>query len=296
MQAYQPERSPRVDIERVGSVDISVRVWAGSGKHSLFALHGWGDVGASFQFFADVIGEDFTVIAPDWRGFGDSVSRESSYYFPNYFVDLEALLTRYCGDAPVNLLGHSMGGNIASLYAGMRPARVARVFNVEGFGLPDSEPNDAPQRYAAWLDSLLSAPSDPDYPDAAALAARVQRRSPTLAADRALYIAEQWGKRDPDTGRWRLRQSPAHRRPNPVLYRRAEARACWQATRAPTVVIRAEPEAMPGLDAGCRDFAAALGERCVAVESMVDTGHNLHMERPAELARLVRHYWDAAPD
>ena len=41
---------------------------------------------------------------------------------------------------PVDLLGHSMGGNVVMSYAGVRPERVRRLINLEGFGLPDSRP------------------------------------------------------------------------------------------------------------------------------------------------------------
>ena len=50
------------------------------------------------------------------------------------------MIAVFSPNQPVNLLGHSMGGNIASLYAGVRPDRVATLINVEGFGLPDSDP------------------------------------------------------------------------------------------------------------------------------------------------------------
>ena len=50
-----------------------------------------------------------------------------------------------------------MGGNVASLYAGVRPERVARLVNIEGFGLPRMSSDQAPERYREWLEQLRGA-------------------------------------------------------------------------------------------------------------------------------------------
>ena len=59
------------------------------------------------------------MLAPDWRGFGRSAAPGvDSYWFPDYVADLDALLDRISPDAPVDLVGHSMGGNVVMSYAG----------------------------------------------------------------------------------------------------------------------------------------------------------------------------------
>ena len=73
---------------------------------------------------------------------------------------------------PVDLLGHSMGGNVAMIYAGVRPQRVRRLVNLEGFGLPETDPRQAPARYAAWLDELKTAPRLHPYTSLEKVAAR----------------------------------------------------------------------------------------------------------------------------
>src|SRR5882672_8409549 len=135
------------------------RCWGREGAPALFMLHGWMDVGASFQFLVDALRGDWHVLAPDWRGFGQSEWCQDGYWFPDYLADLEALLDHFVGDEPARLVGHSLGGNVVMLYAGARPQRVARVVSLEGFGIPAEASVKAPAKYAKWLDALQQPPA-----------------------------------------------------------------------------------------------------------------------------------------
>ena len=153
-----PDTSPCVEVQ------LHLHTWgqpetATPERPLLVLLHGWMDVGASFQFLVDALqaaGDGpRAIVAPDWRGFGCTrTTATDAYWFPDYLGDLDALLDRLSPEAPVDLLGHSMGGNVAMSYAGVRPTRVRRLVNVEGFGLPATPPEQAPTRLAQWLDQL----------------------------------------------------------------------------------------------------------------------------------------------
>jgi len=150
-----------------------VRHWRGEPARRMFLLHGWMDVSASFQFLVDELAPDWDVYAPDWRGYGlTSWSGADSYWFPDYIADLDQLLDRIQSDAPVNLVGHSLGGNVAALYAGIRPERIARFVNLEGFGMPATRVEQAPKRYARWMEELRVEPRLRSYQSYAALADR----------------------------------------------------------------------------------------------------------------------------
>ncbi|MFI4931010.1 MAG: alpha/beta fold hydrolase, partial [Burkholderiales bacterium] len=101
-------------------------------------MHGWMDVGASLQFVVDAMRDDRVIAAPDWRGFGRTgvPPGTDSYWFADYPGDLDGLLDALSPGAPVDLAGHSMGGNVVMTYAGSRPERIRRLINMEGFGLP----------------------------------------------------------------------------------------------------------------------------------------------------------------
>jgi len=154
---YQARRVSRSEFVPIRNLRYHVRLWGEPrpGKPPLVMVHGWMDVAASWQFVVDALAADHYVIAPDWRGYGlTEVPDVDNYWFPDYLADLDFLLDHYVQDQPVDLVGHSMGGNIAMLYAGSRPQRIRRLVNLEGFGMAATQPAQAPGRYAKWMDDL----------------------------------------------------------------------------------------------------------------------------------------------
>jgi pimeloyl-ACP methyl ester carboxylesterase len=268
------------------------RTWGDPAHPQLFLLHGWMDVSASFQFLVDSLAGDWHAIAPDWRGYGlTQWSGADSYWFPDYLADLDQLLARFSPDRAVNLVGHSMGGNVASLYAGVRPERVAKLVNLEGFGLRTSSPDQAPARYAKWLAEIAAPPRFRDYADFDELAARLRAANPRLAPERALFLAHHWGMPTPG-GRVALRSDPAHKRVNPVLYRLAEAEACWRSVTAPVLWVEgAESETLKFLRIDRAAYEARKNRFAGLVAATVaDAGHMLHHDQPQALARIVEDF------
>jgi pimeloyl-ACP methyl ester carboxylesterase len=287
-----PSRSEFVVVR---GLRTHVRHWGRVGAPQLFMLHGWMDVSASFQFVVDSLAGDWHVIAPDWRGFGLSQrSPFDTYWFPDYLADLDALLQRYSPAQPVNLLGHSMGGNVVSLYAGIRPERVARLINLEGFGLPVTQPQQAPLQYANWLARLREPMPLRSYPSLAAVAARLQKTNPRLLDARAAFLAQHWAAQN-EQGSWDILGDPAHKNPGPQLYQIEETLACWRAITAPVLWVEAidtnmwqwmgpKPQARIEID---RRLACLAN---VSSKMMLDAGHMLHHDQPAVLAQMIESF------
>jgi pimeloyl-ACP methyl ester carboxylesterase len=267
-----------------------VRRWTRAGAPKLVLLHGWMDVSASFQFLVDELQRDWDVYAPDWRGYGlTDWGRADCYWFPDYIADLDFLLEQI-EPAPVNLVGHSLGGNVAALYAGVRPARVARLVNLEGFGMQGTRPEQAPKRYARWLDELRERPGLKPYEGFEDLASRLKRSNPRLDDEKAAFLSRHWGKEE--GGKVVLRGDPAHKIVNPVLYRYEEVRACWQQVSAPVLWVDADGSdtlKRLGLD------AAEHAERRSAFKNIQyvtvqNAGHMLHHDQPRAVARLIEDF------
>jgi pimeloyl-ACP methyl ester carboxylesterase len=268
-----------------------VRRWPREGAPKMFLLHGWMDVSASFQFLADALRGEWDVYAPDWRGYGlTQWGKSDSYWFPDYIADLDRILGHF-DQNPVNLVGHSLGGNVASMYAGIRPQRVAKLVNLEGFGLAPTRPEQAPKRYARWLDELRAPPRLRAYKDFGELAERLRQGNPRLTAERADFLARHWG-RDAGKEGVLLRGDPAHKIVNPVLYRYEEVRACWQQVRAPVLwVDAAESDTLKRL--GLQDAQHAERRSSfpnLKYVTLSDAGHMLHHDQPEALARLIEDF------
>jgi len=268
-----------------------VRHWRGDPARRMVLLHGWMDVSASFQFLVDALAADWDAYAPDWRGYGlTQWSGADSYWFPDYMADLDALLERIQPDAPVNLVGHSLGGNVAGLYAGVRPARVAKFVNLEGFGMPATKPEQAAKRYARWMDELRVAPKLRPYPDYAALADRMQRNNARLSRERAEFLARHWGNEGADGVV--LRSDPAHKLVNATLYRLDEAQSIWKQVAAPVLwVVGAESEVFKRIGLSPDEHAARrTAFKDLRYVTVPDAGHMLHHDQPESVARLIEEF------
>src|SRR5690606_27487120 len=203
----------------------------------IFMTHGWMDMSASFQFIVDAMAGDWHVIAPDWRGFGLSErAHTDTYWFYDYLADLDRLLDHYSPDETIRLLGHSMGGNIASLYAGVRPERVSKLINLEGIGLMGAKPEQAPKRIAKWLDELRTPPSMRGYASLEEVAGRLQKTNPRLPHERAAFLAEHWSAKNA-AGEYEILGDPAHKMHGPLLYHLDEMIATWRRVTAPMLWI-----------------------------------------------------------
>ncbi len=278
---YKPRRPRRSNRLSLRGVDYHINEWGNAADPLLVYLHGWGDMGSTFQFVVDELSRDWFVVAPDWRGFGRSTGRAAGYWFPDYLADLDHLLASYSPDKPVRLVGHSMGGNVAGLYAGVMPERVSALINLEGFGLKDSKSGDAPANFRKWIERGHAEIRFGEREDFDALAKIIKIKSPRMSSAQAEFVAREWGEAGAD-GRIHLRADPAHKLPNPVLYRRAEAEACWSNITASVLPIAG----------GRSDFRDYFGESFAGYDTTLieDSGHMLHFEQPAAVARLIEKF------
>jgi len=297
---YRPRRLAQSRFFGVRGMRMHALAWgedrSAEQRHPpLVMLHGWMDVAASFQFVVDAFAADRHVVALDWRGFGLSDSPQAgTYFFHEYLGDLEVVLDTIVGTgAPVDLLGHSMGGNVAMLYAGVRPGRVRRLINLEGFGMPRTAPADAPQKIARWLDSLREDERLKPYDSLDAVAARLRKTNPLLRGDRALWLAAQWSAPVAGAdGSRLLLADPNHKRPSPQQASVDEWLACWQRITAPLLWIEGDRTDV-SIWWGTRYSKAEFHERLDCVPGRVDrrvvapAGHLLHHDQPEAVARLV---------
>jgi pimeloyl-ACP methyl ester carboxylesterase len=303
---YTVKRTPRSEFIPIRKMNYHVLVWgdAASPLPPLVLMHGWMDVAASYQFVVDVLSEAFftnrLIIAADWRGYGKTTGAPvDNYWFPDYLADLDFLLDHYAGDKQVDLVGHSMGGNVVMMYAGSRPERVRRLINLEGFGMPVFASEKAPSRYAQWMDELkklhrgemdLTA-----YDKADGVARRLMKTNPRLARDeagkaKANWLARHWAAENAQ-GKWEILGDPAHKIINANLNNVAEALALYRGITAPVLVVEASDDSLSGWWNG-KYTLAEFHDRLknvpnCTIKVVQDAGHMMHHDQPLVLAQMI---------
>lgn len=277
----------------VRGLDYHIQEWGDPNNPSLFLLHGWMDCGASFKFVAECLQDDFHVVAPDLRGFGNT-QHANGYWFPDYFADLEVILNHYAPARPVNLLGHSMGGNIVLHYAGIQPERVRKVMSLESLGAVDTKPEDAVDRYRRWLREIGSDEPSRIYPNEMMFRNSLRKGNPALNEDMITELVELWGERIDDSGAMRLKHDHAHRYTNPVRYNFSDTLAIWREIRARVGIVMAQQSRMYhhfqsiGRIAQARELLAVADADYTVIE---ESAHMLHLEQPQATAQAIRAFF-----
>ena len=282
--------SSRSDFVSVRGLRYHVRRWGPVDAPMLFLCHGWMDVSATFASVAEHLVPGLQVLAPDWRGFGESEWPQDGYWFADYVGDLDALVDHYSPDEPILLAGHSMGATAVCHYAGIRPDRVRKLAVLDGLSLPDGDPRTVASAYRRWLNALGKPARAPSYQSFDELAGRVHKRHPHLDTERCRFIARCWGRLGGD-GRVHLQADPKHLLHMPRTYIQAESDALWAGVTAPTLFVDGGASVFrKTLPSGELERRRALfrDRREVLIEN---AGHMLHFEAPEALAARLSEFF-----
>jgi pimeloyl-ACP methyl ester carboxylesterase len=295
---YIEKRTSAGRIIDVRGLRYHVRTWPATGQPDgaplpvLVMLHGWMDVSASFQFVVDAMTGGREVISLDWRGCGlTDHSGADCYWFLDLLGDLDAALDTLLPDQPFDLAGHSMGANVAMLFAGVRPGRVRRLVNLEGFGAPEIPADSAPTRYKGWLRELKEPASVRAFDSEDKVAERLRKTNPLLSPDKAAWLARHWARQRSD-GSWEILGDPAHKRTNPMMHNPEEVLAIWRRITAPVLWVRGDQSPPPEFWGHGRCSVAEFARRLEHVQRvekrlLPGAGHMLHHDQPGELGPLI---------
>ncbi|MDP3277047.1 MAG: alpha/beta hydrolase [Deltaproteobacteria bacterium] len=268
-------------------VSLNARCIEGDRARTVVVLHGYLDCAASFDTLCEGLARSGRhVVAMDHRGHGESdwTPPGSYYHFFNYLADLDAAITSLEISQPISLVGHSMGGNIATLFAGSRPERVAALVLAEGIGLPMQSADLAVVRATRWLTQLAQPKTRTARPmrDLAEAVARLQVAhsavSPEVLAHHAVALLQ---KRDDGLLQWRF--DPLLQSVSPGRFDAEAFEAFADAITAPTLLVDG---GTTGLHFEATAERAAR-YRAVAKHTLPDAGHMMHWTAPEALTRVV---------
>lgn len=282
---------------QVNNLNYSVRTWGKPSNPGFFLLHGFLDVGESFTEFVERMGTDYYFIAPDLRGFGKTEHTKNSlgYFFYEYQADLKVLFDYFAPNDPAMILGHSMGGAIASLFAGTFPERVSHLINIEGFGIKDMGSDDGPKRLKKWVDEIGVVSDFKSYETIDELARRVSRLNPRLGPERALVQAKRLSVKTKEG--YRLSADPKHRWVHPYLFQLPNVFAFWKSITAQCLLIHADDTEMKTwmtsegrsyeqeLDFRLKQFPANSRQAIIS-----NSGHMIHLNATDQLVEAVKRF------
>jgi len=262
-----------------------VATW-GEGEPSVVLMHGFLDQALSWARVARRLADaGVTAAAFDFRGHGETewVGRGGYYHFPDYVRDAAELLPQLAS-GPVHLVGHSMGGTVACMVAGLRPELLRSLTAIEGLGPPDRSDEAAADRFVTWLASIERLAKRPSRPirDVDEALRRLRVTTPALDDELGELLARR-GTRPADDGDglvWRF--DPLHRTISPLAFEAKRFHSFLERIEAPTLAV------FGGRGLRLGDEAERLGKlRNVRSLEIPDVGHMVHQLAADALADAI---------
>jgi pimeloyl-ACP methyl ester carboxylesterase len=265
-------------------LNLAARVWGDPSLPPLLALHGWLDNAASFERLAPMLCEQFHIVALDFPGHGRSDWRAAGAWYHHVDYPGDALAAADAlGWKQFDLLGHSLGGGVATALAAACPERINHLILIEALGVIASAPEKALSHLqsaladrASYRNKALRVFANQD----AAIVARM--RANGLSREAATLLVTRGLKAVPGGFSWssdpRLTLNSAQR------FTEDQVLAFLRSLCAPTLLMLAQPEA-PYLPRETmeRRIAQVANIRVLRLPG----SHHLHLEDPQSVATAI---------
>lgn len=295
VRSRQAENDEEYCVEPISHFFYSHRLklqlwdWGAEGRPPLMLVHGGLDHARNWDWVARDLSADFHVYAHDLRGHGNSQQAPGALYsIAEHILDLSALIDAVT-DGPVDLIGHSLGGIVALLYAGIYPERVRKVVSIEGLGPPPTHAvhHPAPQRYRRWIQQIRNLETrDPRrYPGLDAAVARMREANPHLREEVARNLTLHGTNWNPDGSlSWKfdnfVRVFP------PVGHHRGDAEEILAAITAPVLLFWG----MESWAKNPEEDGRTTSLRNYRLISVPEAGHWVHHDQLALFLRETRSF------
>ena len=265
-------------------LQLAAKEWGDPALPPLLAVHGWLDNAASFDALAPLLAEHFHIVALDLPGHGRSQHRPPGvrYHFVDYLDDVLAAADAL-GWEKFSLLGHSLGGGIASFIAAAFPERVQNLFLIEVAGAVSAPVENSLAQLQRGITQFRENGSSPlrVFADIdVAVAARRQAGNLSETAARTLVLR---GVREVEGG-WSWSSDPRLMPASPQRFTEDQVLAILAGVRAPTLFVLAEPMAMPIAEATMLARAAQIPNLTLV---RLPGNHHLHLEDAQPVANAI---------
>lgn len=261
--------------------------WGNHGAPILILVHGGLDHCRAWDWLAERLRDRYHIIAPDLRGHGDSQwSTDGGYALSSYLYDLAQLIYQR-GPAPVRIVAHSLGGNIALRYAGTYPQNVSHLAVIEGLALPPyiaARGKSLDERFRDWIEERrqLSARMPRRYASIDKALDRMREENDRLSAEQARHLTEHGVKQNEDgTFSWKFDNYVRSFAPFDATD--DDLAQLWAKIACPLLLVHGSESWAPdpSTDGTLDQF------RNGRLEMLEDAGHWVHHDRPDAVLSLL---------
>lgn len=272
----------KIPLSQLNIAAISNHQSFESNKPKVIFLHGWLDNAASFTDVLPAF-NDYHVIAIDWPGHGmsDHKSKGAYYHFVDWVDDLYQLL-KVIGWDKVHLVGHSMGGMIATAFSAAFPDLIHTLSVIDAFGIISDDEKNTTKQIKEGIESRFKQQnkSTKYHPDLAS-AVKARLAVSDFSIKEAKLIVERGVEQTENGVVWRT--DSRLRNVSPYRFTFGQAKQLMSDVQVPMLLIYG--------DKGMA-FVSKMLEKFKPLVPQLEAiklvgGHHVHMEQPDKTASYI---------
>ena len=263
--------------------------WGNEQAEPMLLVHGSRDHCHNWDWVAQNLRDDYHILAPDFRGHGDSAwVNGAAYSHSEYVYDLAQLIHQQ-QLSPVTIIAHSLGGSVALRYAGTYPENIKKIVVIEGTGGPPAYYDQRPvhERMREWIDSTRSVSGrlPKRYPTLEDAYKRMHEANSHLRDDQARHLTKHGSNQNED-GSYSWKFDNYTHVMSPFDITREQSRELWGRIDAPVLLVSGKDSwwAHESREDPIPHFQNA---RHVAFD---DAGHWVHHDQLDGFLQLVREF------
>ena len=270
----------------IRGLKICLCTWGPEEGPLVLCLHGILEQGAAWSEVAIRLAQKgYRVIAPDLRGHGrsDRVGKGGSYNLIDFLGDIDAIVENLAGKAFI-LVGHSLGSVLGAVFATIRPQRIKNIVLVETILPTLNEDEDPTDSLTSQLNSIAAPPEHPVFPDVKTAAERLRKATPAISPALAMLLAQRIT--EPCKGGVRWRWEPLLRTRAGISLNgigRSRYLNLLKKIKVPITLVYGDKSNFNRIEDLNKQHEAMPD----AVKVVVSGGHNLPLEAPSALAKII---------